>query len=57
MLKEMSYNESTSTNEQETPNIFSDYFFSVYLTKHTVLGNNKLGISILIAGLIMLPLV
>lgn len=43
MPKEMTYNESTSTNEQEIANLFSDYFSSVNLTdKHTVLDVNKL---------------
>jgi len=31
--KEMSYNEFTSSNEQEAANIFSAYFYSVYSTK------------------------
>ncbi|XP_029342108.1 uncharacterized protein LOC115033529 [Acyrthosiphon pisum] len=31
--KEMSYNEFTSSNEQEVANLFSAYFFSVYSTK------------------------
>jgi len=32
--KEMSYNVITSNNEQETANLFSDYFSSVYSTKN-----------------------
>lgn len=31
---EISYNEVTSTNEQETVNLFSEYFSLVYFTKH-----------------------
>lgn len=34
MPKVMSYNEYTSGNEQETANLFSSYFSSVYSTEH-----------------------
>lgn len=37
----MIFNEYTSTNEQETANLFSDYFSSVYSTKQMVLDVGK----------------
>jgi hypothetical protein len=39
--KKMTYNDVTSTNEQETANLFYDYFFSVYSTDRMVLDANK----------------
>jgi hypothetical protein len=43
--KEMSYNDFTSSNEQEAANLFSDYFSSVYSTKHVDLDGKKIDIS------------
>lgn len=42
MPKELTYNESISTNEQVTANLFYDYFSSVYSSKLTVFDTSKL---------------